>query len=103
MRARKTIFLGVLLLCGLFYAFLPFFFGFGLSDWHEFYGADLLAVLPAILFPWLVAGTFFGIRSIAGGSSYNAYIAYFILSVLIVSLIIPFYYFFGIYYGPKRG
>jgi hypothetical protein len=86
-----------------FYACLPFFFGFGPSDWHDFHGTDLFVVLPAILFPWFVAGTFFGIRSIAGSSSYNAYIVYFISSLLIVSLLIPLYYFFGIFLGPKRG
>jgi hypothetical protein len=102
MRTRKSIF-GALLLCVAFYACLPFFFGFELHDWREFYGTDLLAVLPVILFPWLVAGTFFGIRSIAGGSSRDAYIGYLIVSILIVLFLIPFYYFFGIYLGPKRG
>ena len=102
MRMWKILF-SLLLLCVLFYACLPFFFGFGLSDWSEFYGTDLLAVLPVILFPWLVGGTFFSIRSMAGGSSHKSYIIYFISSVLIISLLIPFYYFFGIYFGPKRG
>jgi hypothetical protein len=94
---------GMLLLCVIFYACLPFAFGFDMSDWREFYGTDLLAVLPIILFPWLVAGIFFGIRSMTGGSSHKAYIVYFIISILIVSLLMPLYYVFGMYFGPKRG
>jgi hypothetical protein len=98
-----TLNVGALLLCGLFYAGLPFVFGFGRSDWHTFYGTDLLAVLPVVLFPGLAAGTFFGVRSIAGGSSRDVYIGYLLVSIVIVSLLVPLYYLFGMYLGPKRG
>ena len=101
MRTWKIL-LGLLFLCGVFYGGLPFLFGFGQDDWGDFYGTDLFVVLPVILFPWLVAGIFFFIRTTAGGSSRSAYAKYLFWSVLIVLLIVPFYYFFGVYFGPKR-
>ena len=102
MRSWQLI-VGALLLGGLFHGCLPFAFGFGLSDWPDFYGTDLLAVLPIVLFPWLVGGMFFVIRSIGGGASYKANIGYWLASIAIVSLLVPFYYLVGIYLGPKRG